>query len=190
VLAAACPARVWLLFSWSTSLLLICSTSLLAHRCRTNENPATRGQRWSVHHASAVETRPGGMSTATRTARLVPDEHRAGAERVTVRAALRWPRHPRAIGAADQLADCGHESTVGRLAFTRSADPAVRSAEHTDEVWAGRARPGKQAKQHTGSNSFALKNPTIRLAHCYKCCHRCNQRRQSAVVFQRKGIPT
>ena len=29
---------------------------------------------------------------------------------MTARAALRWPRHPRAIGAADQLADCGHET--------------------------------------------------------------------------------
>jgi hypothetical protein len=37
---------------------------------------------------------------------------------------------------------------------------------------------------------FSLKTLLIRLAHCYKCCHRCNQRRQSAVVFQRKGIPT
>ena len=26
-------------------------------------------------------------------------------------------RHPRPIGAADQLADCAHDSTVGRLAF-------------------------------------------------------------------------
>jgi hypothetical protein len=34
------------------------------------------------------------MSTATRAARLVPDEHRARLEAMTVRAALRWPRHP------------------------------------------------------------------------------------------------
>jgi hypothetical protein len=66
----------------------------LANRCRTNENPATSGQRWPVHHAATVETCPGGMPTATCAARLVPDEHRAGAERVTVRAALRRPRHP------------------------------------------------------------------------------------------------
>jgi hypothetical protein len=50
------------------------------------------------------------MSTATRTARLVPDKHRARAERVTARAPLRWPRHPLAIGAADESADCGHET--------------------------------------------------------------------------------
>jgi hypothetical protein len=27
---------------------------------------------------------------------------------MTVRTGLRRPRHPRAIGAADQIADCGH----------------------------------------------------------------------------------
>jgi hypothetical protein len=55
------------------------------------------------------------VSTWTRAARLVPDEHRAGAERVTARAALRWPPHPRAIGAADQIADCGHETNHPRV---------------------------------------------------------------------------
>jgi len=35
---------------------------------------------------------------------------RPGAEPMPVRAALRRPRHPRSIGAADKLADCGHET--------------------------------------------------------------------------------
>jgi hypothetical protein len=83
-------------------------TNPSAHRCGTDQNSATGGQRWPVHHAAAVETRPGGMSTATRAARLVPDEHGARPEAMTVRTGQRWPRHPRAIGAADQLADCGH----------------------------------------------------------------------------------
>jgi hypothetical protein len=39
----------------------------LAHRCRTNENPATGGQRRPVHQRTTFQTRPGGMSTATRT---------------------------------------------------------------------------------------------------------------------------
>jgi hypothetical protein len=37
---------------------------------------------------------------------------RAGPEAATVPAALRWPRHPRAIGAADQTAACGHEPII------------------------------------------------------------------------------
>jgi hypothetical protein len=49
----------------------------LAHRGRTNENPATGSQLRPVNYAAAVKTRPGGMSTTTRTARLVPEEHRA-----------------------------------------------------------------------------------------------------------------
>jgi hypothetical protein len=53
--------------------------------------PAVSG---GVHHAPAVETRPGGMSTATHTARLMPDKHGARPQGVTVGAALRWPRHP------------------------------------------------------------------------------------------------
>jgi hypothetical protein len=52
------------------------------------------------------------VSAATRTARLVADEQRASPEAMTARAALRRPRHPRAIGAADQIADCGHDSEV------------------------------------------------------------------------------
>jgi hypothetical protein len=31
--------------------------AMSAHRCRTDENPATGGQRRPVHHAAAVETR-------------------------------------------------------------------------------------------------------------------------------------
>ena len=45
----------------------------LAHRCRTNENPATGCQRWPVHHAAAVKTRPGGMPTASTLFRFVAD---------------------------------------------------------------------------------------------------------------------
>jgi hypothetical protein len=33
----------------------------LAHRCRTNENSATGGERRPVHRAAAVKTRPGGF---------------------------------------------------------------------------------------------------------------------------------
>ena len=87
----------------------ICSGAS-AHRCGTDENPATGGQRRPVHHRTTFQARPGGMSTATCAARLVPDEHRARPEAVTARAALRRPRHPPAIGAADKLADCGHET--------------------------------------------------------------------------------
>ena len=42
---------------------------------------------------------------ANTIARLVPDQRAAGAEPVTARATLRWPNHPRAIGAADKIAD-------------------------------------------------------------------------------------
>jgi hypothetical protein len=84
----------------------------LAHRCRTNENPATGGQRWPVHHPTAHQARPGRVPTATRAARPVPDEHRAEAEPMTARAALRRAGHPRAVGAADKDADRGHESII------------------------------------------------------------------------------
>jgi hypothetical protein len=40
----------------------------------------------------------------------VADEHPAKAEPVPARAMLGRTNHPRAIGAADQLADCGHET--------------------------------------------------------------------------------
>ena len=40
------------------------------------------------------------------------DEHPARREPVPARAALRRPDHPAAIGDADQLADCGHDSKV------------------------------------------------------------------------------
>jgi hypothetical protein len=36
------------------------------------------------------------------------------AEPVTARATLRWPNHPRAVCAADKLADCGHVSIIAR----------------------------------------------------------------------------
>jgi hypothetical protein len=51
--------------------------ALQAHRGRAVKNVAISANRRPIHHASAVETRPGGMSTATRAARLVPDEHPA-----------------------------------------------------------------------------------------------------------------
>ena len=49
---------------------------------------------------------------ANTIARLVPDQRAAGAEPVTARATLRRPNHPRAVGAADQIADCGHASII------------------------------------------------------------------------------
>ncbi|MBV9351137.1 MAG: hypothetical protein JOZ23_06335 [Mycobacterium sp.] len=49
--------------------------------------------------------------------------HATGRELVAASAALRWPRHPRAIGAADQLADCGHDSPVGRPLRAPAATP-------------------------------------------------------------------
>jgi len=66
----------------------------LAHRCCTDQYSTTGGQWWPVDDAPTVEASPVGMSTPTCAAWLVPDEHRAGAEGVTVRAALRWPCHP------------------------------------------------------------------------------------------------
>ena len=42
----------------------------------------------------------------------MPDEHRARPQAMTAQAALRWPRHPRTIGAADKSADCEHESII------------------------------------------------------------------------------
>jgi len=51
---------------------------------------------------------------ANTIARLVPDQRAAGAEPVTARATLRWPNHPRAVGAADKLAACGHVSIIAR----------------------------------------------------------------------------
>ena len=66
-----------------------------------------------VHHATARQARPSRMPANT-IARLVPDQRAAGAEPVTARATLRWPNHPRAIGAADKLADCGQVSIIAR----------------------------------------------------------------------------
>jgi hypothetical protein len=57
-------------------------------------------------------------------ARLVADKRAARCEPVTPRATLGRTDYPTAIGAADQLADCGHDSTVGRLAFAHRPDPA------------------------------------------------------------------
>jgi serine/threonine protein kinase, bacterial len=58
----------------------------------------------------------------------VANEHPVGAELVAARATLRWPHHPRAIGAADQLADCGHGArsapVVSGLAAFASTDSA------------------------------------------------------------------
>jgi hypothetical protein len=52
-----------------------------------------------------------------------------------------------------------------------AAEGSIRRALRDDAIRivrreGGRARPGKQTQQHTGSNSFSLKNPTIRLVHC------------------------
>jgi hypothetical protein len=44
----------------------------LAHRSRSDENPATGGQRRPVHRRTGVETRPGRVSTATRAVRAPP----------------------------------------------------------------------------------------------------------------------
>jgi hypothetical protein len=52
------------------------------------------------------------MATPAR-ARLVADERAARREPVTARAPLGRTDHPAAIGATDQLADCGHNSKVG-----------------------------------------------------------------------------
>jgi hypothetical protein len=49
---------------------------------------------------------------ANTIAGLVPDQRAAGAEPVTARATLRWPNHPRAVCAADEIADCGHVSII------------------------------------------------------------------------------
>jgi hypothetical protein len=76
------------------------------------------------------------------------------AERVTVRAALRRPRHPRAIGAADKSADCGHESNhppdrmrpVFRLVpvpvAARIERPARRPATAGSGSWTDRGHSG------------------------------------------------
>jgi hypothetical protein len=42
----------------------------------------------------------------------VTRKHSAGCELMPARAVLRWPRHPRTIGAADKSAN-RHDSTVG-----------------------------------------------------------------------------
>jgi len=49
----------------------------LAHRGRAGEDAAVDTQRRPVHHRTARQARPGRVSTATRAARLVDDEHRA-----------------------------------------------------------------------------------------------------------------
>jgi hypothetical protein len=64
----------------------------LAHRGRPREDTASDSQRRAVHHAATVKTRPGGVPTATGAARLMPYEHCARAQEMTVRAPLRWPR--------------------------------------------------------------------------------------------------
>jgi hypothetical protein len=48
---------------------------------------------------------------ANAIAGLMADQ-RAADEPVPARAALRWADHPRAVSAADQLADCGHEAKL------------------------------------------------------------------------------
>jgi hypothetical protein len=49
---------------------------------------------------------------ANTIAGLVPDERPPGWKPVTARATLGRPNHPRAIGAADEIADCGHVSII------------------------------------------------------------------------------
>src|ERR1700757_4802785 len=53
---------------------------MLENRCCTNEHPATGAQRWPVHYRTAFQAGSGPVPTATRAARLVPDEHRASGE--------------------------------------------------------------------------------------------------------------
>ena len=65
--------------------------------------PSTRPQH------TKLDSKPGFAGS-----RLVPDQRAAGAEPVTARATLRWPNHPRAVCAADKLADCGHVSIIAR----------------------------------------------------------------------------
>ena len=62
---------------WSWADLVGVTVGVLAHRCRTDENPATDGQRRPIHHAAAVQARKSGVPKATGAARLVPDEHPA-----------------------------------------------------------------------------------------------------------------
>lgn len=78
-------------------------------------------------------------------------------------------------------------------------DPAkIAAVFEAARHWALRIETCQQARCEAGRDisaaadwsAISRENPTIRLAHCYKCCHRCNQRRQSTVVCQRKGIPT
>ncbi len=60
-------------------------------------------------------------------------------------AARRRSDHPRVIGAADQMADCGRESIVPRFGHNGLAPKAkvlCRSAGYTSNVWGTAAEPG------------------------------------------------
>jgi hypothetical protein len=81
-----------------------CSTSAY----HTAAGPArTRQSTRGASHTAPLRT-PGRSTTCGRhdRARLVPYEHRARPEAMTMRTALRRPDHPSAIGAAHQLTRC------------------------------------------------------------------------------------
>ena len=56
------------------------------------------------------------------------DEHPARREPVPARAALRWPDHPPAIGAADELAEGGHDKAGAPARPHRRGPNAERAA--------------------------------------------------------------
>jgi len=90
----------------------------LAHRGRPGEDTATGTYRRPVDHSAAFEAEPGRVSAPAR-ARLVTHEHLAGVDPVSAGAELRRAHHPSAIGATDQLANCGHNSKVGNCGIDR-----------------------------------------------------------------------
>ena len=113
--------------------------------------------------------------------------------------AIRTQQTPSHSGLAHIWHGDRRRSTPGRPGkrgdrLARTCTESCVSAPPSTPTRCGPVAPGLESRRSnipavilSGSNSFSLKNPTVRLTHCYKCCHRCNQRRQSAVVFQRKG---
>ena len=75
---------------------------------RTRHAAVSGGAYTTPPHAKHVQV----VCPPTQSQGWCPTSVRPGAEPVKARATLRWPNHPRAVCAADKLADCGHVSII------------------------------------------------------------------------------
>ena len=85
----------------------------------------------------------------------------ASGQPVTARATLAWPNHPRAVGAADQIADGGHG--------LRASSLFGRQIRGVSEAAAGRDRPAGSARAALIAG-FRLVRDTV-LPHAWSVFH-------------------